>query len=442
MPLIALAIAYEWRVPPLLRYVAELEQMVLAEANARQREERAASESEERLLARIAVLEAQKASLVNLEGELKRQQAAHDIALHAVREIGQAAIESAQADARAKQERALRAESELERQRSEAEAARLATATARAAQEAAAEAHQKAQADVAAAQQAVAAARAELRVLYTSAAEADDARQIAERNRERADALSAEMRERLEKIGEERQSSRARELASELAVAEAQAKLREAERKYSVLEASMASERGRGSRLRDEVDVLMRSVEEARQQVTAAEEGAAAARERERQSDHRAEEARAELERERHAHSETTGRLERSGSESAALTSRLGAQLERERDGRSAAERRVVEASISMQLELQEAQRKAAVAERANEKLVLAARGAAAAYCSRVLHGRSVEATRRAFGSWIVAVRCADAANRAYEVEERARQNLMMQARTFQTRLELLAMTE
>jgi hypothetical protein len=54
--------------------VAELEQMVLAEANARQREERAASESEERLLARIAVLEAQKASLVNLEGELKRQQ--------------------------------------------------------------------------------------------------------------------------------------------------------------------------------------------------------------------------------------------------------------------------------------------------------------------------------------------------------------------------------
>jgi hypothetical protein len=39
-------------------------------------------------------------------------------------------------------------------------------------------------------------------------------------------------------------------------------------------------------------------------------------------------------------------------------------------------------------------------------------------------------------------VRCADAANRAYEVEERARQNLMMQARTFQTRLELLAMTE
>ena len=70
---------------------------------------------------------------------------------------------------------------------------------------------------------AVAAARAELRVLYTSAAEADDARQIAERNRERADALSAEMRERLEKIGEERQSSRARELASELAVAEAHA---------------------------------------------------------------------------------------------------------------------------------------------------------------------------------------------------------------------------
>jgi predicted nuclease with TOPRIM domain len=88
------------------------------------------------------------------------------------------------------------------------------------------------------------------------------------------------MRERLEKIGEERQSSRARELASELAVAEAQAKLREAERKYSVLEASVASERGRSSRLRDEVDVLMRSVEEARQQVTAAEEGAAAARER------------------------------------------------------------------------------------------------------------------------------------------------------------------
>ena len=59
-----------------------------------------------------------------------------------------------------------------------------------------------------------------------------------------------------------------------------------------------------------------------------------------------------------------------------------------------------------------------------------------------MLHGCSVEATRRAFGSWIVAVRCADAANRAYEVEERARQNLMMQARTFQTRLELLAMTE
>jgi hypothetical protein len=94
--------------------VAELEQMVLAEANARQREERAASESEERLLARIAVLEAQKASLVNLEGELKRQQASHEIALHAVREIGQAAIESGQADARATHERALRAEAELE----------------------------------------------------------------------------------------------------------------------------------------------------------------------------------------------------------------------------------------------------------------------------------------------------------------------------------------
>ena len=93
-----------------------------------------------------------------------------------------------------------------------------------------------------------------------------------------------------------------------------------------------------------------------------------------------------------------------------------------------------------MQTELHEAQRKVAETARANERLVLAARGAAAAYCSRMLVSRSVEFKRRAFASWLVAVSCADVDNRVYEVEERARQNLMMQAKTFQSRLELLAM--
>ena len=68
----------------------------------------------------------------------------------------------------------------------------------------------------------------------------------------------------------------------------------------------------------------------------------------------------------------------------------------------------------------------------------MATRGAAAAYCARVLGGRGLEGLRRAFGAWLAVALRAEVDDRVYEVEERARQQLMVQARTFQARLELL----
>ena len=422
----------------LSKYVGELEQMVLAESNARAADERAFSEAQEQLLARIASLEARQTAASQAEAEVARQAAAHQLALEAAKETTAAAAEVGRTHA----ERASRIEAEAERLRGDAESARLQAATAKAGEEAAAEVVRKAQAEASASRLAEGAARTELRLLAATAAEADDARQATERKLALAEAAAADTRQRLEAIGAERVASRQREVEAEQSVNDLQAKLRDAERRAAGFEASIGTERGRSTHLRDEVDTMLRAVEESRQQCATAEESAAGARARERQAEQRAEDARLRLEAERAAHHDALGRLEQAGSESKALTSRLGAQLERERDGRGAAERRAMEASINLQTELQEAQRQAAQTARENEKLVLAARGAAAAYCSRVLVGRNYEAARRAFGAWLVAVRLAEASDKVYEVEERARQHLVAQARTFQSRLELLAMEE
>ena len=66
---------------------------------------------------------------------------------------------------------------------------------------------------------------------------------------------------------------------------------------------------------------------------------------------------------------------------------------------------------------------------------MLAARAAAAAYCSRVLVSRGRESLRHAFGGWLEASLRVEMTDRVYEVEERTRQQLMTQARTFQARL-------
>ena len=94
----------------------------------------------------------------------------------------------------------------------------------------------------------------------------------------------------------------------------------------------------------------VRSMGDSRVQISAAEETAAVARRRERDIEEKREEARQELEAERAEHSATALRLEQAVSEREALSGRLGAQLERERERRGAAERRAAEAGISLQV--------------------------------------------------------------------------------------------
>ena len=84
------------------------------------------------------------------------------------------------------------------------------------------------------------------------------------------------------------------------------------------------------------------------------------------------------------------------------------------------------------------ASRKAARLARANERLVAAAKGGAAAYCLRTLTGRSREAMRHALSRWLVCACEADAVDRLYASEERGRQQLLLQAQAFQSRLEAL----
>ena len=76
--------------------------------------------------------------------------------------------------------------------------------------------------------------------------------------------------------------------------------------------------------------------------------------------------------------------------------------------------------------------------ERTNTELVRAARGAAAAYCSRTLVGRQREVLTSALTRWRVAAVESEAEDRLYAVEERARQQLMLQAQSFHERLDLL----
>ena len=253
-----------------------------------------------------------------------------------------------------------------------------------------------------------------------------------------AEGTANDARARLEALGAERQAARTREAAAEQTIATLQSKLREVERRLTASETSSEAERERTTRLREEADALLRTVAEMRARGGEADEIAVAARRRERESEERAAEAWRELQAEREAHGLTNQRLEQAASECAALTARLGAQLSREREGRSAAERRATETSISLQAELHESQRELGRVQRECDKLLMASRGAAAAYCARVLLGRRHDALRSFLHRWGVAATAAWATDRVYEVEERARQHLMVQAHHFQTRLDEL----
>ena len=91
-----------------------------------------------------------------------------------------------------------------------------------------------------------------------------------------------------------------------------------------------------------------------------------------------------------------------------------------------------------MRAQLNESERELNEMRRSNERMVEAARAAAAAYCARSLVSRSRDACRRAFSGWFMAACRTEADERIHEVEEGARQHMMAQARTFQARLELL----
>ena len=67
-----------------------------------------------------------------------------------------------------------------------------------------------------------------------------------------------------------------------------------------------------------------------------------------------------------------------------------------------------------------------------------ARKASAATGIRRMMLGRNRGQMAHALTKWFVACAEAEAANQVYTVEERARQQLMMQARTFQAKLEAL----
>ena len=246
------------------------------------------------------------------------------------------------------------------------------------------------------------------------------------------------VRARIEELTNDRKGMVAREVALRQEVSEMTSQLRDAERRADAIDLARQTEVGRVKSLQEEIDDMMRRIEDSRRQAALAEEKAAASRDRERSIEQQAESARRDLERERAARGVTDLRLDQSTAESTRKEERLLAQLEREREGRTAAERRASERSISLQTELQEAQRQTAAERRMNERLRQAAKAAAAAYCLRLLVSRNRHLLMHALQVWLVASLEYAVADRVYTVEERARQQLMLQARTFQVRLEAL----
>lgn len=391
-------------------HIGELEQMVLAEADARRLDAAAATEREERLLARIAALEATAERGKDAEAELARCEAAHEVALAAARGMAATATEAGKKATA----RAAMAEAEAERLRASSDQARQVAELAKAEMGLKERAQQAAEDEARASAQREADALAQLKSLKEGAVEIDAARSVAERRTAAARAEATELRARLDEADESRRGM----IAREAAVGNEASQHKRAR--------DVESERTR--RLCEEVEQLKRSVADGRMQ----------SRSRERTLEESTELARRELALERAARDASEQCTAQVLSENEKLTSRLHAQLERERSGRSAAERRAAERGMALQAELREAQRETAEATRANERQARAKRTFAAAYCLRLLKGRTRERLRHLLYVWLVAAREADAADRVYASEERFRQQLVVQAQSFQARLDAL----
>ena len=428
------SLASALRATELSNYVGELEQMVLNESSARREEAFNATENEERLLARVAAAEATAERARDLEEEIVRIASEHEVALTAARDMTVAAQEAAKVDTL----RAVEAEEEAARLRATAETARGAMEGAARAEQARIEAARAAAAEAELGEQREAALQARLKSLTAEAADADAARVAAERRANEALGEAKDARERLEEVGKERRGMIQREAAFEEEAGERNSRLRDAEKRASVAEAAKDAEAERVKRLREEVEGLVKSVGDARRQVSLAEETAAAARGREREMEQRIELSRVELEAEQAARAESETRLSEYKGHGEKLTSRLHAQLAREQQGKTAAERRAAERTIALQEELNEAQRETGVANRLIERLRFAAQGAAAAYCLRLLKGRGRERLRHAIHAWQFAAVDMDARDRCYATETRARAQLLEQAKHFQAKLEAL----
>ena len=422
------------RVKELVAYVAEVEQMVLVEANQRRDDEYRGTEREEGLLGRIAQIEAKADRAEALEAEIARAQAAHELAISAAKDLSAASREAAKADAA----RAADAEAEVMRLRASSDQLKQSVAAARTSEEAAKEAVVTFKGEAEAARRREADLLGEMRGMSSDVGEAEAARGSAERRLKEALAERADAVARVEELSSERKGMIAREVAAQQEATDLAAELREMERQKQNAESTTEAEAGRVEHLEKELNALMRTVHDGRTAQALADETAAASRSRERAMDEAAEMARRELEVERATRISSDLKLDQAHAENASLTARLHGQLEREREGRTAAERRASERTISLQAELQEAQRETLTTRRNNEKLRNNARAAAAAYCLRLLVGRHRDGLARSFARWSVACAESEAADRVYAVEERAKQQLMLQAHSFQVRLEAL----
>ena len=94
-------------------------------------------------------------------------------------------------------------------------------------------------------------------------------------------------------------------------------------------------------------------------------------------------------------------KLEEAAAESVTRSTRLSTSSRGR--GRRAAAEEAAESEISMRAQLNESERELNEMRRSNERMVEAARAAAAAYCARSLASRSRDACRRAFSGWFKA---------------------------------------
>ena len=415
-------------------HVAELEQMVMHEEELRTSEAAEARRVEDGLRTRLAALSLASERAAAFEAEVADTRAAHSAALEAARS-GEAA---AREHASAAEARSQTADAEAERLRAAHERASQALTSARAAEEAAKAERDEAGEQAQAARRREAEMRAELHSSAIEVAHAEAARAAAER---RATMLSEEISgvsTRLEEATAERRGTAAREAEAEQRASTLSLGQRALECRAVAAEAQAAAEGERVRRLREEIEGLLRTLGETQQQSHVAEQQTAVLRQRERALEEGSEAARRELAAERSAHAAAEVRVETAAKECAVLTNRLHAQLEREREARTAAERRANEYAMSQKAELVEAQRQLAGSQRARERLAQASRGAAAAYCCRLLLSRTRGQLDRALSRWRIAASEADARDRTYAAEERARQQLLQQAQNFQARLQLL----